>query len=245
MAFDLTGKRALITGGTAGIGLAVATRFAAHGAEVVISGRRDEGDAIAGEIGAQFIKADVSDADEIAKLFSHAESRLGGLDIAVNNAGVSGGAMIADETVEQFDRLMDINVRSAFFVLQAAARRVAPGGSIINTASVAALEGRAGASVYWASKAPIVSFTKSASIELAPRNIRVNAVSPGVILSEMWTGDAPNEWAKRRVPLQRPGGADEAAAVYQFLASDEASYVTGANYLVDGGYCAGEVMRET
>lgn len=239
MTFNVTGKRTLITGGTAGIGLAVAKRFALQGVSVVISGRREEGAVIAKEVGVKFIQADLGNDEELKQLFEQAETHLGGLDVVVNNAGTSGGEWIADQSIEEFDRLIGLNVRAAFLVLQAAARRVQAGGSIINTASIVATEGGAGGSVYCASKAAIVSFTKSAALELAPKGIRVNAVSPGLIHSEIWKGHAPESWAKSRVPLGRMGEGDEAAAVYQFLASDAASYVTGANYLVDGGYSAG------
>ena len=105
------------------------------------------------------------------------------------------------------------------------------------------MEGSPYGSVYNASKAAIVSLTKTAALELASKNIRVNAVSPGLIESEIWNGSVPHETAKKIVPMQRVGSADEAAAVFHFLASDEASYVTGANYLVDGGYCAGPMLR--
>ena len=128
-------------------------------------------------------------------------------------------------------------------MLQLAAQRVTAGGSIINTASIVAMSGGAGASAYCASKAALVNLTKTAALELASKNIRVNAVSPGLIESEIWDGNIPYEMAKKIVPMQRVGGGDEAAAVFHFLASDDSSYVTGANYLVDGGYCAGPVMR--
>ena len=243
MAFDLTGKNVLITGGTAGIGLAVAKRFAKHGAHIVICGRRDEGKTIAENIGVQFIKADLSRDDEINQLFADTLKRLDSLDIVVNNAGCSiHGDVIEKQAVSAFDQVFNLNVRAAYQVLQQAARHVTPGGSIINTASVAATTAGGGGSAYYASKACIVSLTKTAALELASKPIRVNAVSPGLIESEIWNDSLPTDWAKRSVPLQRIGKADEAAAVYHFLAADDSRYVTGANYLVDGGFSAGAVV---
>lgn len=241
MAFELTGKVALITGGTAGIGLAVAKRFIQHGARVFICGRRAEGEVIANEIGAHFIQSDLSKEQDIFTLFDNIQSQVAQLHVVVNNAGCSLPEKFIEDQQDMatFDQTFNLNVRAAYQVLQQAAHVVSPGGSIINTASVAAAMGGAGGSAYYASKAMLVSLTKSAALELASKNIRVNAVSPGMIESEIWGGTLPHDWARKDVPLQRVGTSDEAAAVFHFLASDEASYVTGANYLVDGGFCAG------
>jgi len=243
MAFELNGKNALITGGTAGIGLAVAKRFVKQGANVMISGRRESGGAIAKEIGAQFVKSDLTVDADIKKLFDQARQLLGDLHIVVNNAGrATPGALITEQDMSEFDQVFNLNVRSAYQVLQLAAQRVVQGGSIINTASISAMGGSGAASVYCATKAALVSMTKSVALELASKNIRVNAVSPGLTESEIWGDNLPHNMVKKTVPMQRIGTGDEAAAVFHFLASDDSSYVTGANYLVDGGYCAGSVM---
>ena len=242
MAFSLAGKKALITGATAGIGLAVAKRFVEQGAKVVICGRREEGEAIANKIGVAFIQSDLTKDKAVESLFAKTLQLLGGLDIVVNNAGLAiAGKPVAEQPIDKLDKVFDLNFRVAYQLIQQAAQCLISGGVIINTASIASINGSACGSAYYASKAALVSLTKSAALELAGQNIRVNAVSPGLIESEIWGDSSPDTLAKKIVPMGRVGTADEAAAVFQFLASDEASYITGANYLVDGGYSAGPV----
>jgi NAD(P)-dependent dehydrogenase (short-subunit alcohol dehydrogenase family) len=244
MAFSLQGKKTLITGGTAGIGLAVAKRFVEHGADVVISGRRENGEDIAAEIGVRFVRADMMVEADVASLVEQAAEMLGGFDVVVNNAGIADmTGPIAGTGLEMFDAQFAINVRAATQILSLVPGHMGSGGSIINTASISGTQGEPLLSAYGATKAALISLTKSAALELAGQNIRVNSVNPGPIYSEIWSDGAPDEYCKYTVPLGRVGEADEAAAPFQFLASNEASYVTGTQIAVDGGLCAGKSVR--
>jgi NAD(P)-dependent dehydrogenase (short-subunit alcohol dehydrogenase family) len=244
MAFSLTGKRTLITGGTAGIGYAVAKRFVDNGAHVIISGRREEGVDIAETIGARFLQADMMVDGDIVRLVDQAAELLGGLDVVVNNAGIAesdGG--IEKSTEEAYESQMSVNLDAAFRILQLTPKHMSSGGSIINTASISGTWGEPNLAVYGATKAALISLTKSAALDLARRNIRVNAVNPGFIYSEIWNLGPPDDLSKTFVPLGRVGEADEAAAPYHFLASDDASYVTGSCIGVDGGLSAGHSVQ--
>lgn len=240
MAFSLENKRTLVTGGTAGIGLGVARRFADQGARVVLSGRRGEGAEIAQSMGAHFIRADMTIPSEVEALVAQAAVHLGGLDVVVNNAGIAETTgHITDSEMSDYDAMFTVNVRAAYQILKIAPAHMASGGAIINTASISGTQGEPYLAAYGATKAALASLTKSSALELAPRNIRVNGVNPGFIYSEIWTRGAPEQYSKIFVPLGRVGEADEVAAAFQFLASDDASYVTGACLSVDGGLCAG------
>jgi NAD(P)-dependent dehydrogenase (short-subunit alcohol dehydrogenase family) len=251
MAFSLKGKRTLITGGTAGIGFAIAKRFVEDGADVVISGRRDSGADIASEIGARFVRADMMVDADIEALVEKSVDMLGGLDVVVNNAGIAesnGG--VEKSTPEEYDGQMDVNLKGVYRILQLVPRHMPSGGSIINTASISGTWGEPNLAIYGATKAAVISLTKSAALDLARQNIRVNAVNPGYIYSEIWTNGAPDDLSRVLVPMGRVGEADEAAAAYHFLASDDASYVTGSCITVDGGLTVGpsvatmKLMRE-
>lgn len=240
MAFNIKDKRVLITGGTAGIGLAVTERFVEHGAQVIISGRREEGEDIARRIGARFIQADMASEYDVVQLFDRTAKSVGKLDVVINNAGVGHAVTtITDTVLDDYDRTMNINQRAAFQVLQLAPSYMVDGGSIINTASISGVEGGAGSAVYAASKAALVNLTQSSALELASRRIRVNAVSPGPIRTAIW-GDIDGEaFAKLALPLARMGKPEECTGAYHFLASDDSSFITGINLIVDGGYCSG------
>ncbi|HEY0938945.1 MAG TPA: SDR family oxidoreductase [Steroidobacter sp.] len=240
--FSLSGMTAAITGGTSGIGEAVAARFAAAGARVVIIGRRDGRD-IARRSGAiAAIRADCASEDQVARALNEARDVLGQeLDVLVNNAGVENtGPMIADATATELQRVFDINTFAVFYGLKYGPLVLKDGGSIINTASVAALMGIPGYSQYSASKAAVISLTRSAAVELAPRGIRVNAVCPGSVFTPMLPPDHPEvPLAMQMCPLGRVGTTDEVVGAYHFLAAAESRYITGQALAVDGGIVAG------
>ena len=230
----------MITGGTAGIGLATARHFVNHGANVIISGRRDRGKDIAREMGCHFIQADMASPKDIENLFFGAVEHMGKLDVVINNAGIGGETCsLSDADMEIHDEVITINIRAAYQVLKLAVSHMNDGGSIINTASISGMEGETGLSTYCASKAALINLTKTAALELASRKIRVNAISPGPVKSEIWEGEDPIEWSELVIPLGRIGEPEEVATAFHFLASDAARYITGANLPVDGGYMSG------
>jgi NAD(P)-dependent dehydrogenase (short-subunit alcohol dehydrogenase family) len=248
---SLANKVALVTGGTSGIGRATAIAFAAAGAQVVVSGRRkSEGDETvkliqqAGGEG-KFVQGDVLQEEQIANIVAETVVAYGKLDIAFNNAGVEGTlAPITEQTAESIDQVLGINVRGVILSMKHEFKQLIAqghGGSIINTASIAGHGGIIpGLSVYVASKHAIVGATKTAALEGAEHNIRVNAVSPGGVQTDMldrFSGGDASEFAAMH-PLGRVGTPDEIAALTVFLASDETSFVTGQSYVADGGWLA-------
>jgi 3-oxoacyl-[acyl-carrier protein] reductase len=245
MSKTLEGKAALVTGAGTGIGRAIAHAFAAAGARVVLAGRRvemlekvrQEVEAAGGM--AHVHAADVSVQTDAAGLVQGAVERLGRLDILVNNAGRTYDQLILRMKWDELDDVLKTNLKSMFYT-SAAAGKVMIGqrsGSIINVTSVVALTGNPGQSAYVASKAGVIGLTKSLAHEFGSRNVRVNAVAPGFIETDM-TGsltDALKQAYLARVPLRRFGAADEVARVVVFLASDAAAYMTGQVLAVDGG----------
>jgi len=243
----LDGKRALITGGDSGIGRAVALAFAREGADVLVSYlESEEKDAretcrLVEEAGRKAVAApgDIQDENHCRTLVNQCVSDLGGLDILVNNAAYQMSQEgIAGITTEQFDRVMKTNVYAMFWLCKAAVPVMAPGSTIINTTSVQAYQPSPQLLDYATSKAAILNFTKALAQELAPKGIRVNAVAPGPV----WTPLIPYSMPKEKVKefgkdtyLKRPAQPAELAPVYVLLASDEASYITGAIYAVTGG----------
>ena len=244
----LQGRIALITGGSSGIGLATAKLFQEEGARVIVTGRSKEGlEKVPKELGSQVsaLQSETSKLDEIDKLMQHAREKYGRIDILFVNAGIVGGGSIdkIDETL--FDRVFDINVKGLYFTIQRALPLIPDGGVILLTASAAVRRTSAGASVYAASKAAVCSIGRSLGLEFAPRRIRVNTISPGPIATPILTKsgmvteeDLETFQLKLResAALKRIGGADEVARVALFLASDDASYVTAAEFVVDGGF---------
>jgi NAD(P)-dependent dehydrogenase (short-subunit alcohol dehydrogenase family) len=238
--FSLKDKTALIAGGTDGIGLSVAKRFVKAGAKVIIVGRRD-GDSIAQEFGASFIRCDVSVEEEQIAMYDEAERLFGKLDIIINNAGfaVTGSAIEQGDTKE-LDQSIGVMQKGVYFGLKYAPRHMNDGGSIINTSSLAGVMGIYGYGQYSMTKAAVINLTKTSAIELASRGIRVNAVCPGTVKTAMVPdGDPEIAVVKLMAPLGRIAGTEEVEGLYHFLASDESRYITGQAIMVDGGVSAG------
>jgi dihydroanticapsin dehydrogenase len=248
---QLQGKRAIITGAATGIGAVTARMFAQEGAGVVVAdinedaGQRTVEEIRAGGGEAHFVRTDVSKESEVEALVKNGAEALGGLDVLFNNAGAQRSGPITEFEQDQWDLLMAVNPRSCFFGVKHAVPvlRNAGGGSIINMASLAAVKGGAGLTAYSASKGAIVAFTKALAPELAPHNIRVNAVCPGWVdtpfnqpaIDFMGGAEEQERIVKQIVPMGRQGTPEEIAPIVVYLASDGSSYMTGQALVVDGG----------
>jgi len=243
----LEGKIALVTGANSGIGLATAKSFVTEGAYVYITGRRDSelaraAAAIASNVTA--VPGDVSKPADLDRLFAQILREKGRLDIVFANAGVAKFAPLGTITEEFYDSIFDVNVKGLLFTVQKALPLMPEGGSIIVNASVVASKGLPANSVYSATKAAVRSFARTWTTDLKSRRIRVNAVSPGSIdtpglndlLASSEVGEQRRKAITSAVPLGRFGTSDEIAKAVVFLASDDASYVTGAELFVDGGF---------
>lgn len=246
MGLTLEGKTALVTGGSRGIGKAIALTLADYGADVAVTYARsaDAAEEVAREIEgkgrrAMAIQADAVKFDKADAVIQQVVSEWDKLDILVNNAGITRDNLILRMTEEQWDEVIDTNLKSIFNYCKAAAKPMMRnrGGSIINISSVVGISGNAGQSNYAASKAGIIGFTKSYAKELASRNIRTNVVAPGYITTEMTDelDEKVLQGIKDSTPLARPGNAEEVAETVAFLASDLSSYITGETIRVDGG----------
>jgi NAD(P)-dependent dehydrogenase (short-subunit alcohol dehydrogenase family) len=246
-----TGKVALITGGTSGIGRTTAIAFAEQGADVVIAGRREaegaESLTLVQKAGGQglFVRVDVNDESEIEAMVAKALERFGRLDFAFNNAGVGGlGRATMTATADIYDQIMNINVRGVFFSMkhQIPAILQSGGGAIVNNASVLALRPSANSPIYSASKAAVVGLTKSAALEFAPKGLRINAICPAIIetdMTEQIRGDEQTRaYLLSRHPVGRFGQSEEVAASVLYLCSPEASFITGVALPLDGGFAA-------
>jgi NAD(P)-dependent dehydrogenase (short-subunit alcohol dehydrogenase family) len=243
----LEGKIALITGGNSGIGLATAKEFVSEGAYVFITGRREaELAAAKKQIGKNVtaIQGDVSSLDDLDRLFVQIKKEKGKIDILFANAGVARYAPLGTITEDFFDSIFDINVKGVLFTVQKSLPLLRDGGSIILNASIVATKGLSSNSVYSATKAAVRSFARTWTTDLKDRRIRVNAISPGPIdtpgLSELLasseTGEQRKKMISTTVPLGRFGRPEEIAKAVVFLASDDASYITGIELFVDGGF---------
>ncbi len=263
MSNELEGKVAIVTGGASGLGEGLARRFAAEGAKVLIGDiDRDAGAAVAKEIGtgARFVEADMSELDQVTGLVSTAVEHFGGLHVMVNNAGVSGTMhrRFLDDDLADFEKVMAVNLRAVMAGTRDAARHMRDhgGGSIINVTSIGGIQAGGGVMTYRASKAAVIQFTKSAAIELAHYEIRVNAIAPGNIRTAIVRKSAAGEDLEKLEefeekireqmrndrPLKREGTTDDVAEAALYFATDRSRYVTGTVLPVDGGTVAGKVI---
>ncbi|MEL6535497.1 MAG: 3-oxoacyl-[acyl-carrier-protein] reductase [Bacteroidota bacterium] len=242
----LEGKNALITGASKGIGRAIALRYAEQGANVAFTylSSVEKGEALVAELEAHGVKAkgyrsDASNFDAAQELINNVIADFGSLDILINNAGITKDNLLMRMSEEDWDRVIDVNLKSCYNTVKAANRQMMKqrAGSIINVTSIVGIKGNAGQANYSASKAGIIGFTKSVAIELGSRNIRSNAIAPGFIITEMT--DALDEgqlkaWTDA-IPLKRGGEANEVGDLAVFLGSDQSRYITGQVIQIDGG----------
>ena len=242
----LEGKVAVITGGSSGIGLATAKRFTSEGARVYITGRRQsELDEAVKEIGynAIGVQGDVSNLADLDRLYGTVKQQKDQIDILFANAGVGEISPLGQITEAHFDKSFGVNVRGTLFTVQKALPLMPDGASIVVNASVASFKGLPGFGVYAATKAALRSFARSWSVDLKDRNIRVNVISPGMVITpilNVFGSDQQIEEFRTQynatAPLGRPGTPDEIAKAVEFLASNDSSYVTGIELSVDGGW---------
>jgi NAD(P)-dependent dehydrogenase (short-subunit alcohol dehydrogenase family) len=241
---DLTGKIAVVTGGNSGIGYATAKYFKEAGANVIITGRSaDRVITAATELGVKGIVADVIDLSAIDALVEQVKNEFGNVDVLFVNAGIFSPAPVGQNTEEMFDTQMGVNFKGAVFTTEKFLPIINDGGSIINLSSINAYTGMPNTAIYGASKAALNSYTRTAATELAPRKIRVNSVNPGPTYTPIFgkTGmqeDQLNEFSgamQNRIPLKRFGQPEDIAKLVTFLASEDASFITGGEYNIDGG----------
>ncbi|CAH0140458.1 3-oxoacyl-[acyl-carrier-protein] reductase FabG [Pedobacter sp. Bi27] len=241
---NLTGKKALITGGNSGIGYATAKELKALGAEVIITGRRkDAVEKAASDLGAIGLVADQSQITAIEGLASEVGTIFGKIDILFINAGVVEQSSIADATEKSFDNIFGVNFKGAYFTLSKFIPLLNDGGSVVFLSSNTAHMDGANSSIYASSKAALNSVMRIAAVELAPRQIRVNSVSPGPIATEIMNKiglseeqlAGINQWLIGRIPLGKIGKSEDVAKMVTFFCGDDATYITGAEIVMDGG----------
>jgi len=238
---SLEGKTALVTGGSRGIGAAVARELAAAGARVAVNYRSSASaaEAIASEIGGLAVAGNVGDPEEARGIVERVESELGDLDILVNNAGITRDTLIARMSDEDWDEVIATNLSAAFYTCRAVSRKMLRrrSGAIVNMTSFVGLHGNPGQANYAATKAGLIGLTKTLAKELGNRGVRVNAVAPGYITTDITSGlsEEIRDFLLSATPLGRLGEPEDVARAVRFLSSDEAAFITGEVLLVDGG----------
>jgi 3-oxoacyl-[acyl-carrier protein] reductase len=238
---SLDGKVALVTGGSRGIGAAISRELAKAGAKVALNYRagQEAADEVAGEIGGLAVRADVSKPEEVQALIERVEGEFGDIDALVNNAGVTRDTLIARMTDDDWQTVIDTNLRGTFNTSRAVSRKMLRrrAGSIVNLSSVVGVHGNPGQANYAASKAGIIGLTKALARELGSRGVRVNAIAPGYISTELTDvlDDEQRGLILQNTPLGRLGEPEDVARAVRFLCSDEAAFITGEVLLVDGG----------
>jgi glucose 1-dehydrogenase len=258
----LKGKNVLVTGGSSGIGQAIAIRFAEHGANVAINYLTTEDEAAGTEqqvhacvnkvsqhgVRDVLVQGDVSKEEDVTRMVGEAAERLGGLDILINNAGIQISRPSEELSSAQFDKVLAVNLRGAFLCAREAIKRFEDGGSIINVSSVHQLIPKPNYLGYSVSKGGMMNLTRTLALEYAGRGIRVNGIGPGATITPInraWVDDPVRaEMVTRHIPMLRAGTADEMAGVACFLASDDAAYITGQTIFVDGGLTLFADFRE-
>ena len=242
------GKRVVVTGGASGIGAATVARFLEEGAVVSVLDRDEKGNqqiqkSLPNLAGA--FRADVGNLSEVQNAIAESVKALGGLDVVINNAGISIRHNFLDITADEWQRVLSVNLTGIFHVAQTAARHMMTqsGGVILNTASTNGMTGHPYYADYNATKAGVIELTRSMALELAPK-VRVNAVAPGYVLTPMQRAEYTDEMlaaVNQKIPLRRHAKPEEVAALFAFLASDDAAYMTGGVYVIDGGETAGDL----
>jgi 3-oxoacyl-[acyl-carrier protein] reductase len=238
---SLDGKVAVVTGGSRGIGAAISRELAKAGAKVALNYRagQEAADVVAGEIGGLAVRADVSKPEEVQALIERVEGELGDIDALVNNAGVTRDTLIARMTDDDWQTVIDTNLRGTFNTSRAVSRKMLRrrAGSIVNLSSVVGVHGNPGQANYAASKAGIIGLTKALARELGSRGVRANAIAPGYISTELTDvlNDEQRGLILQNTPLGRLGEPEDVARAVRFLCSDEAAFITGEVLLVDGG----------